>query len=184
MQIVSRWLQVFSVWWRHAWADVRGSQRYFSLASLARIELSVAASEREHTGQIRVCIETHLPASYLWRFLRQGKPITQLTRQRAQMQFAKLRVWDTEHNNGVLIYLLLAERAIEVVADRGIDAYIADAQWQAVIESMQDAFKRSEFEVGLVLSVTAVTDLLKPHFPKTVQSQIHLNELSDAPQLI
>ena len=163
---------------------MRGSQRYCSSASLACIQASVAASECEHTGQIRVCIETHLPASYLWRFLRQGTPITQLTRQRAQMQFAKLRVWDTEHNNGVLIYLLLAERAIEVVADRGMTANVTAAQWQAVIGSMQHAFKRSEFEVGLVLSVTAVTDLLKPHFPKTAQSQIHLNELPDAPQLI
>ena len=107
--------------------------QWLSLASLARIQASVADSEREYTGQIRVGVETHLPVSYLWRFAMQGTCLSQLTRQRAQMQHA---------------------------------------------------FKRSEFEVGLALSVTAVTDLLKPHFPKTAQSQIHLNELSDAPQLI
>jgi len=184
MQSVSRWLQVVPVWWRHALADVRGGSRYFNAASLERIGARVTASEREHTGQIRVCIETHLPARDLWRFVTQGTPIPQLTRQRAQTQFAQWRVWDTEHNNGVLIYLLLAERAIEVVADRGINAHVSPEQWQNLVQQMQAAFKQSAFEAGLMMSVAAVTDLLKPHFPVTAASVGHLNELSDAPQLI
>jgi hypothetical protein len=183
MQFISHGFQVLALWWRHAVADMRGSRRYFSKESLARIEAGVAASERQHTGQIRVCIESHLPGSDLWRAVRTDLSISELTRQRAQMQFAVQRVWDTEHNNGVLIYLLLAERAIEVVADRGINDHVSPAQWLTLIESMQAAFQRSEFEVGLLNSVATVSALLKPKFPVTAASAGHYNELPDAPQL-
>ena len=96
---------------RHRWADGR-LRRVLTPEVLQRLGQRVAASERRHTGQIRICAEGGLPLSYLWR----GAS----ARERAITQFGKLRVWDTEHNNGVLIYLLLAEHAIEIVADRGL----------------------------------------------------------------
>jgi uncharacterized membrane protein len=83
----------------------------------------VARQRRRHSGEIRVCVEAGLPLSYLWRGA--------TARERAVTMFGKLRVWDTEHNNGVLIYLLLAEHAIEIVADRGLARHVPQAQWEA-----------------------------------------------------
>ena len=88
----------------------------------------VAASEARHSGQIRICVEAGLPFSYLWRHVRRGVPLRQVIRQRAVTMFGKLRVWDTERNNGVLIYLLLAEHAIELVADRGLNAFVRSSR--------------------------------------------------------
>ena len=92
----------------------------------------MVASEKRHSGEVRICVEAALPASYLWR-LGSKTPIRALTRQRAVMMFGKLRVWDTEHNNGVLIYVLLAEHAIEIVADRGLLKHVSTAQWQDMV---------------------------------------------------
>jgi hypothetical protein len=107
---------------------------------LDRLEHRVGASER-HSGEIRICVEAGLPMSYLWRDAR--------PRERAITLFGKLRVWDTEDNNGVLIYLLLAEHAIEIVADRGIDARVSDDQWAAMAQRMGAAFRERRFEDGL-----------------------------------
>ncbi|HZF84626.1 MAG TPA: TPM domain-containing protein, partial [Burkholderiaceae bacterium] len=101
---------------RHRWTDEATLRRALPPEALARIGERVAASERRHTGQIRVCIEAGLP----WSYIRRDAP----ARQRAITLFGKLRVWDTAQNNGVLIYLLLAEHAIEIVADRGIDLHV------------------------------------------------------------
>ncbi len=183
-------VQALPLWWRHALADARGSHGAFSAATLARIEAQVAASERQHTGQIRVCVETHLPRSYLWRFVRQATPIQTLIHQRAVMLFSKLRVWDTQRNNGVLIHVLLAERAIEVVADRGLAEQVSAAHWQAVVQPMQAAFAQGQFESGLSQAVQAVTALLVQYFPRpeTGSGQAPepsgnglVNELPDAP---
>jgi len=162
---LSRWLQIFPLWWRHALADGRGSRRVLPPSSLARIEAHVTQGERVHTGQIRVCVETHLPRSYLWRFVRQGTPLKQLVEQRALMLFAKLRVWDTERNNGVLIYVLLAERAIHVVADRGLNALMAPEAWLSVLAPMQRAFAQGEWESGLLQAVDAASEVMALHFP-------------------
>ena len=90
--------------WRHLWLDESDTRKAISREAAERLKHRVAASEQRHTGQVRICIEAALPLSYLWR--------NETPRQRAIAVFGKLRVWDTEHNNGVLIYLLLAERAI------------------------------------------------------------------------
>ena len=116
-----------------------------------------AASELRHSGEIRVCIEAGLPLSYLWR--------DATARERAVMLFGKLRVWDTENDTGVLIYLLLAERRIEIVADRGIDARVADAHWQSLVAGMAEAFRQGRFEEGLNAAIDAVGALLVEHFP-------------------
>jgi uncharacterized membrane protein len=139
---------------------------------LRRIEAQVTASEARHTGQIRVCVEAGLPLSYLFR----GAS----ARERAVAMFGKLRVWDTEQNNGVLIYLLLAERAIEIVADRGVNRVVAPAEWTEIAASMQSAFQAGDFEAGLVRAVDAVDALLVRHFPAQA-GDVDVNELPDAP---
>jgi uncharacterized membrane protein len=157
---------------KHRWLDEADARRAMGPGALQRLQERVAASERGHSGEIRVCIEAGLPISYLWR---NASP-----RERAVAMFGKLRVWDTEHNNGVLIYLLLAEHAIEVVADRGLNHHVDAAQWRALTERMSAAFKAGEYEAGLNAAVDAVGALLTQHFG--VQGHAaNPNELPDAP---
>jgi hypothetical protein len=164
-------------------ADVRGSARLLPQASLTRIEAQVAQGERLHSGQIRVCVETHLPRSYLWRCVRQGTSLPELIAQRALMLFAKLRVWDTERNNGVLIYVLLAEHAIHVVADRGVNALVAPEGWSSVIAPMQQAFAQGDFEAGLLQAVDAVSEVMALHFPVALTAA-RPDAMPDAPVLL
>ena len=155
---------------KHRWLDDRDVRRALDDAALARIEARVAASEKRHSGEIRVCVEAGLPLSYLWRGLS--------ARDRAITLFGKLRVWDTAHNNGVLIYLLLAEHAIEIVADRGLNRHVSRAQWQAIVEGMRAAFRAGRFEDGLNAAVDAVDALLAQHFP-LAEGATNPNELPD-----
>ena len=120
---------------RHLWLDASDTRRAIPPDMLQRLTQRVAASERRHSGEIRICVESSLPISDLWRLDRRNS-ISALTRQRAVTMFGKLRVWDTEHNNGVLIYLLLAEHAIEIVADRGLSRKVPQGEWQAIVGRM------------------------------------------------
>jgi uncharacterized membrane protein YgcG len=160
---------------KHRLFDEGDARRALGTGALTRIEARVAASEARHSGQIRVCVEAGLPLSYLLR----GAS----ARDRAVAMFGKLRVWDTEHNNGVLIYLLLAERAIEIVADRGIDARVDTAAWAAIATRMQGAFRGGDFAAGLDRAIDAVDALLVQHFPRVAGSAAadYPNELPDAP---
>jgi uncharacterized membrane protein len=157
---------------RHRLLDERDARRALSKDALSRIEKRVAASEKRHSGQIRVVVEAGLPASYL----RRGAS----PRDRAIALFGKLGVWDTERNNGVLIYLLLAERAIEIVADRGLNRHVSAAEWASVAESMKSAFQGGDFEGGLLRAVDAVDAILVRHFPAQPGDR-DVNELPDAP---
>ena len=157
---------------KHRWVDERDVRRALPPQALQRIHDRVTASERRHSGEIRVCVEAGLPLSYLWKRLR--------ARDRAITLFGKLRVWDTARNNGVLIYLLLAERSIEVVADRGLNEQVAPAQWEAVVASMRQAFRDGRFEEGLNAAVDAVDGLLARHFPLRA-GEANPNELPDRP---
>lgn len=168
-------------WVKHLWLDASDAHRAVPPQLLERLAQRVGASEGRHTGQIRICVEASLPASYLWR-LGKSASIGQLARQRAVMMFGKLRVWDTEHNNGVLIYLLLAERAIELVADRGLDRCINAEEWQAMTRRMGAAFKGGQFEDGLTQALGEVSALLVAHFPATAGAQ-QANELPNEPVL-
>ena len=161
--------------WRHRWTDEADVRRALPADLLDRLTRRVAASERRHSGEIRVCVEAGLPLSYLWR----DAP----ARERAIMLFGKLRVWDTADNNGVLIYLLLAEHAIEIVADRGIDARVDAAQWAAMATRMGAAFREGRFEDGLTQALEEVSALLVEHFP-LADGQADRNELPDAPVLL
>jgi len=159
---------------KHRRLDETDAARLLGEGALERIEARVAASEARHSGEIRVCIEAGLPLSYIRREAR--------VRERAVMMFGKLRVWDTEHNNGVLIYLLLAEHAIEIVADRGLARHVDAAQWQRITETMSSAFKAGDFEPGLNQAIDAVDQLLEAHYP-LAPGEANPNELPDAPYL-
>jgi uncharacterized membrane protein len=99
------------------------------------------------------------------------------------MLFGKLRVWDTEHNNGVLVYLLLAEHAIEIVADRGIDRHVDAQAWRAMAQRMGAAFREGRFEDGLTQALEEVSALQMAHFPRA-EGELDVNELPDAPVVI
>ena len=159
---------------KHRWLDETDAQRALGTDALRRIEERVAASERTHTGELRVCVEAGLPLSYLWR--------NATARERAIGMFGKLRVWDTEHNNGVLLYLLLAERRIEIVADRGITQRVPDRTWQDISDAMGAAFKRGDYAGGLLDAVDRVGALLAQHFPADA-SRLNPNELPDRPDV-
>ena len=137
-----------------------------------RLAERVAASEKRHTGQIRICVEGGLPLSYLWRGA--------TARERAVTQFGKLRVWDTEHNNGVLIYLMLAEHAIEIVADRALARRVPPATWRSMVSHMAEAFRQGRHEDGLTQALSEVSALLVEHFPAT-EGVDRPNELPDDP---
>lgn len=143
-------------------------------ALLERLGQRVSASEQRHSGEIRIYIEAGLPLSYLWRNAR--------ARERALMLFGKLRIWDTEHNNGVLVYLLLAERSIELVADRGLNQRVSAAEWQAMVEHLGSALRAGRYEQGLTQALDAVSTVLVQHFPLPAGT-LRRNELPDAPSL-
>lgn len=157
---------------KHLWFDVSDARRALDEAALARLGERVAQSEARHGGEIRICIEGGLPLSYLWR----GAAV----RERALMVFAKLRVWDTEANNGVLIYLLLADHAIEIVCDRAVARVVTPQQWDAVLARLQPTLQGGRFELGLAQAVDAVDGLLRAHFGPAAAGA-HGNELPDLP---
>ncbi|WPH20118.1 TPM domain-containing protein [Variovorax paradoxus] len=161
--------------WRHQWMDEADVRRVLPDAAMERLAARVAASERRHSGEIRICVEAGLPWSYLRRHAS--------ARERAVTLFGKLRVWDTEHNNGVLVYLLLAEHAIEIVADRGIDARVDDAEWAAMAQRMGAAFREGRFEDGLTQALEEMSALLVAHFP-LAHEQADSNELPDEPVVL
>ena len=161
---------------RHRWSGDALVSQSFPAAVLQKLTDSVQASELQHSGEIRILIEGGLPNSYLWR----DEPLGQIIRSRAVAQFGKLGVWDTENNNGVLIYVLLAEHAIEIVADRGLNNRVGGDTWQHILQAMRDAFRRGEFDNGLHLAVDEVSRLLVAHFPLT-RGEHNPNELADKP---
>jgi uncharacterized membrane protein len=167
---MNRWLRIL----KHRWTDETDAARALGPEALQRLEQRVALSERRHSGEIRLCVEAGLPLSYLWRGA--------TPRQRAITMFGKLRVWDTEANNGVLIYLLLAEHAIEVVADRGLARAVPPETWPQLVAGMREAFRAGRFEDGLAEAVDRVDALLVAHFP-LAEGQANPNELPDGADL-
>ncbi len=156
---------------KHRWTDETDTRRALGADALKRLEARVAASETGHNGEIRLCVEAGLPLSYLWRGA--------TARQRAVALFGKMGVWDTEHNNGVLIYLLLAEHAIEIVADRGLTRHVSKSQWDGLVANMREAFRAGRYEPGLNEAVDTVDRLLRQHF-SLAPGQSNPNELPDS----
>jgi uncharacterized membrane protein len=159
---------------RHRLRDEADARKAIPPALLERLKQRIAASEGRHSGEIRICIEASLPTSYVWR--------DATARERAVAMFGKLGVWDTEHNNGVLVYLLLAERAIEIVADRGLSKHVVASEWSAMVQRMGHAFREGRFEDGLTQALEEVSALLVQHFP-LAPGQRSPNELPDEPVL-
>ena len=159
---------------RHRLLDERDTRKAIAPGVVSRLAQRVTDSERGHSGEIRVYVEASLPTSYI---LRDATP-----RERAVAMFGKLRVWDTQHNNGVLIYLLLAERAIEVVADRGLTSRVPESEWPRIVDGMRSAFQSQRYEEGLAQAIDAVTALLSQHFA-LAEGEANANELPDEPAL-
>jgi uncharacterized membrane protein len=151
---------------QHRWL----ARKHFPPRVLAAIERAIKAGEATHSGQVRFVVEGALDGKPLFR--------NQPPRGRALDIFSKLRVWDTAHNNGVLIYLLLADRDVEIIADRGIDAKVGAAGWQKICAAMETQFRAGKFEVGVIKGIEAVSRQLARHFPKHGAGA---NELPDTP---
>lgn len=167
---------------RHFWLDAGDVERMLGAGTLGRIEARIHESEQRHRGEICVCVEASLPTSYLWRHLRQRIPMEQVVHERALTLFGKLGVWDTELNNGVLIYLQLAEHRIEIVDDRGLARHVPDAEWEKTLAGMSERFREGRYEDGLVRAVDAVTAALEHHFPAGASERgPRENELPDRP---
>ncbi len=163
---------------KHRWMDRSDTLRAVPDDMAERLARRVAASEGRHTGEVRLCVEAALPLSYLWRLGPEtGLPV--VVRDRALTWFGRLRVWDTEHNNGVLIYVLLAEHAIEFVADRALSRRVSRAQWQAIVDRLASRLRAGDFEDGLTQSLEEVSALLVEHFPADAGT-VRPNELPDA----
>ena len=172
---MARWLQQSARLLRHRWAEAR-LQNAVPDTLVQKLTDQVADSERQHTGQVRICVEAGLPAAYIWGDAK--------ARERAVALFGKLRVWDTEDNNGVLIYLLLADRAIEIVADRGLARQIPAGTWDAVVAGMGEALRAGAYDRALTQALEEVTALLAQHFaPGAAGVDPYGNELPDAPVL-
>jgi uncharacterized membrane protein len=145
-------------------------RRVFPSAMLDRIAQAIRAGETTHAGQVRFVVEGALDGAPLFR--------NQPARERALDLFSHLRIWDTAHNNGVLIYLLLADRDVEIIADRGIDAHVGQTGWDAICRDMEAAFRTGQFESGVINGVAAVSRELAKYFPPQGGQP---NELPDQP---
>jgi uncharacterized membrane protein len=153
----------------HRWR----ARRIFSRSVLAAIEQAIGAGEATHSGQVRFVVEGALDGAPLLR--------NQSARERALDIFSQLRIWDTAHNNGVLIYLLLADRDVEIIADRGIDAKVGSRGWERICTAMETDFRAGDFETGVIRGIEAVSKQLAAHFPKHGSGP---NELPDTPVVI
>jgi uncharacterized membrane protein len=158
---------------RHLFATRRRLKRCFPEPTLADIEAAISRTEHRHAGEIRFAIEVALEP---WEALRGRQP-----RDRALEVFANLGVWDTQQNNGVLIYVLLADHDVEIVADRGYNGRVDASEWSAVCETMKRTFGCEEFAGGAVAAVESVGRLIEPHFPLGEQDR---NELPNRPALL
>lgn len=158
---------------KHLSVGQTSMRRTFPRASLDKIEHSIAEVEKAHAGQIRFAVEAALEL----------KPLLagQTARERAVEVFSQLHIWDTEHNNGVLIYLLLADRDVEIVADRGVHAKLGHEVWEAICREMEAAFRQGKFEAGVIAGIRSVGRHLAHHYPHTGNKT---NELPDVPVLL
>lgn len=158
---------------RHLFA--RSAHGLYPQDSLQRIAAAIAEGEHHHRGEVCFAVESALPA---------GKVLAgRDARMRATEVFAQLRVWDTDANNGVLVYLLLADHRIEIVADRGLDGRVSAEQWRGICLLMEERLKAGEPEAAAVRAVAAVSDLLAEHFPRAA-GDADDNELPDLPRIL
>jgi len=165
---------------RHLCSTRLRTRALFPPAVLEQIEGATRQAEAHHSGEIRFVIETALPLAALCQGLS--------PRERALQVFAHLHIWDTHHNNGVLIYVLRADRAVEIVADRGISARVNRAEWEAICRDVERYFGANRFAEGARAAVDAVASLLARHFPAGAEAgganTNEPNELPNQPVLL
>lgn len=149
--------------------------KYFPQSAMDAIESAIASSETKHTGEIRFAVESNLSISELL----SGKT----AREKAIEVFSNLRIWDTEANNGVLIYLLLADRKIEIIADRGINAIVGNDGWKNICGEIEKLFRNGKFEEGVLHGINEINAILVKHFPGAEGKENH-NELPNRPVVI
>jgi uncharacterized membrane protein len=158
---------------RHLFTGPWRVSHFFPAAAMRNITAEIGRSEVTHTGEIRFAVEAGL---HPFEILAGKSP-----RQRALELFATLRVWDTEQNNGVLVYLLLADHDVEIVADRGVNQRIGAQGWEAICREMEAAFRRGEFESGTLMGIRQIGKVLQAHFPA---DDTNKNELPDSPLVL
>ncbi len=144
--------------------------KFFSKSALKMIEKTIQQSESQHSGELRFVIESKLTFAQINQNLSSW--------QRALAVFSNTQVWDTEENSGVLIYLLLAERTVHIIADRGINKQVSQTQWDDIAFMMQQAFQQKDFQQGSLIGIEKITALLIEHFPARINNP---NELSNTP---
>ena len=159
--------------WRHVVMTPAAARRAFPESTLEAIQRAVAEQEKRHRGEIRFVVEAELTTAQL----RAGLT----SRRRAAVLFGQLNVWDTAERTGVLVYVMLADRNVEILADRGISAVIEPATWQAICDDMAGAFREGRFEAGSIQGIEAIAARLAQHFPATGDNT---NELPDRPVML
>ena len=159
---------------RHLFCTRTRTRRLFPASVLESIEHAIAAAEARTSGEVRFVVETALELGEVWGGL--------TPRHRAVQTFSDLHIWNTELRNGVLIYVLLADRQVEIVADRGANQRIAQADWEGVCRVMEGHFRAGRFAEGSLAGVGAVGDLLARHFPP--QGGRNRDELPNQPALL
>lgn len=145
----------------------------FPKSVLQAIEHAIAASEKRHDGELRFAVEAGLTFPALLR--------GQTARQRAVEVFSQLRVWDTEHNSGVLVYVQLVDRKVEILADRGLSARVPQAEWEDICRRLEQSYRKGEFENGSVAAIGEITEHLARHFPSRESNP---NELPNRPVVL
>jgi uncharacterized membrane protein len=160
-------------WLQHLTTTPIALRRCFPPATLAAIDSAITASERHHRAEIRCAVETALSAGHLVRGVASAA--------RAAEVFSGLGVWDTAENNGVLLYVLLAERNIEIVADRGFADHVPAAEWQSICAGMEMAFAAGRYEAGTLAALDRIGAIARQHFPARGDNR---NELPDRTVLL
>jgi uncharacterized membrane protein len=151
------------------------AKRLFPTTTLEHIARAIADSERSHSGEICFAVEPGLHPRAVW--------AGHQARDRAHEVFAQLRVWDTQANNGVLLFLLLADHRIEIVADRGFQGRVSDEQWRGVCQLVEERLRAGEPEAAVLRGVEALSALLTEHFPRA-EGDHDVNELPDLPYVL
>ncbi|MBK8816426.1 MAG: TPM domain-containing protein [Methylococcaceae bacterium] len=162
-----------SRWLKHAFMPPWSWRLSFPSHIVKDIENAVKQSESSHRGELRFAIENALSPGWVWRGMS--------GRHRATEIFSNLRVWDTEENSGVLIYILLADREVHILADRGINRRVDQSEWDRIAGIMQTEFRKGDFKKGALSGIDAITDLLTTHFPARSENR---NELPNSPVII
>ena len=166
-----------SRFFKHLVSNVWQVHNHFSKSALHNIEKAIQASEKSHNGEICFIVEAGLhPMEILYK---------KSPKKRAIELFGQFNIWDTEDNNGVLIYLLLADRDVEIVADRGIHQHVGNPAWERICHQMELSFRRADFEAGVLQGINDIGALLANHFPLSTMNKMQKpNELPNAPIIL